>query len=323
MYRHNNIDNQEKQDKNFIENSKIIEKRTNKKIKNLKLAKAYMDLGYEKKGERVYNCNNYLVFAKRENENIYLKYANFCEDRLCPICSMHRSNQIFGQVSKVMNVVQEKNTELTPLFLTLTIRNCKAKDLKKALDSLFEGWHRMFSSKAKSMKTIVGWFRALEITYNEKTNRYHPHIHAILLVSSEYFEGQNYMTTRAWVQRWRKSLRLDYDPTCWIEKIETENQSKGMVAEVAKYTIKDSDYLDFDEKTTKKLVKVFSENLKYRRLIAFGGIMKEIAKELKLDFENFDLENQEMRRDVSEILYFYRWHVGISKYKFDLKLIKE
>lgn len=302
-----------------------LKKSSQTRKKDRRLADSMKRLGYENKAARIMDCGTQMVYAHILAENrMQLHSANFCRERLCPMCAMHRSRQIFAQVSQVMNAIDKERPGLTPVFLTLTLRNCEAGELSATLDTIFQGWNRFLANK-RVKRIIVGWFRALEVTYNEKEDTYHPHVHAILLMPPSYFTTpKDYMTTKQWVASWRKALRLDYDPVCDIRAIDTAADGRsGAVAEVAKYTAKDSDYLKEDEGLTDKLVAVFIAALKGRRLHAFGGLMKETAKRLKLDLKKMvpgevtDKNGVKLRKDIDYILYMYRWNMGLSRYDFE------
>ena len=305
--------------------SKKLEKSTKKRRKSNQVADSLERLGYEKKADRVRNCSTEMVFAYIFAEDRYqLHHANFCRERLCPMCAWHRTQQIFAQVSQVMDTIEQERPELVPIFLTLTVRNCSAAELNGTLDIVFKGWNNMMSGNSKVNRLVAGWFRALEITYNEQEDTYHPHIHAILLMPPSYFTTpKDYMTTEKWAQTWRKAMKLDYDPICDIRRVETEEGKAGAVAEVAKYTVKDSDYLKDDEKLTDKLVSEFGKAIKGRRLVAFGGLMKDVAKRLKLNLDRLtpdevtDEKGVVLRKDVDYILVLYRWNVGLSRYDYE------
>ena len=293
------------------------------------LSDSFKRMGKEGKAIRVRECATQLqvayIIAEGRHE---LYHANFCRERLCPMCAWQRSQYIFGEVSRVMDGVQKEHPDLQPIFLTLTMRNCSAADLNQTLDAIFKGWNRLMAND-KMKRLITGWFRALEITYNEKNDTYHPHIHAILLVSPSYFTmPKDYMGIMDWVRVWRKAAKLDYDPSCDIRSIGTENDRSGAVAEVAKYTLKSTDYLKpNDEKLTDKLVSEFGRAIKGRRLYAYGGIMKVIAKQLNLDAKaNFtpgeirDKAGNILRKDIDYILSNYRWNVGLTRYNYEGKV---
>lgn len=304
---------------------KKLEQPKTKRAKCIKVAESFQRLGYENKAARIRECGTQMVYAYIFAEDrAELHHANFCRERLCPMCAWQRTRQIFAQVSEVMNAIEQEQPELVPVFLTLTMRNCSGAELNGTLDTVFKGWNNMMSGTSKVKRLVIGWFRALEITYNEKDDTYHPHIHAILLMPPSYFNSKDYMPTEKWVQTWRRAMKLGYDPICDIRVIGGYAKDKsGAVAEVAKYTVKDSDYLKDDEKLTDKLISEFSRAIKGRRLVAFGGLMKEVAKRLKLNLESMtpgEITAQDgtvLRKDIDYVLMLYRWNVGLSRYHFD------
>jgi plasmid rolling circle replication initiator protein Rep len=289
-----------------------------KKVRGLKVADSFQRLGYDKKAMRIRFCGSALVFLRNlETGEKKLHGADFCRERLCPMCQWRKSMKVFHQVSKVMDRAQEENKDIVPLFLTLTLRNCSGDDLSSTLDTIFQGWYQI--TKHRKFKRIVqGWFRALEVTYNKESDTFHPHIHAILIVDKSYFKGKDYMETTEWVQLWRNALKLDYDPVCDIRKVKNGKGKHKAVAEVAKYTLKDTDFVHDDNELTDKLIEVLSTSLKGRRLFAFGGLLKQIAKQIGIeelaegDLVHIDEEN--VREDVATVLEVYRWNFGLANY---------
>ena len=295
-----------------------------KKVRSLELAESLHRLGDHKRANRVWWCSSTLVFAvAKDTGEKKLHDANFCRERLCPMCAWRKSKKVFHQVSDVMEEVDKESPGLVPIFLTLTLRNCSAKELSRTLDTVFTGWYRITNHR-KIKRIVRGWFRALEITYNKQDDTFHPHIHAILLVEKSYFKSKDYMETKDWVKMWRTALKLNYDPVCDIRKVKQRGKNKGKnkaVAEVAKYTLKDTEYISDDKQLTDKLVKILGEALRGRRLYAFGGLMKEIAKQLGIkdkDVGEGDLihldDDEDLRPDIDYILQIFRWNIGLSNY---------
>ena len=288
-----------------------------KKVRGLKLADSYKRLGFDNKSMRVWTCGNRLEFRVLEDGQRKLQNAYFCKERLCPMCQWRKSIKIFHQVSRVMDVTEGRHDNLIPVFLTLTLRNCVDQELASTLDNLFKGWYR-FTNHRKINRIVQGWFRALEVTYNKKENTYHPHVHVVLMVDRTYFTGKDYMHIIEWVKMWRMSLKLDYDPICDIRKVKADKGKHKAVAEIAKYTMKDTDYILADKEKMDKIVMTLSQALRNRRLYAFGGLLKIIAKELKADsLDEGDLvhiDAQSMREDVAMLLEQYRWNFGIADY---------
>jgi len=281
-------------------------------------------VNYEKRAANMQFCGTYLEFANMR-DGLKLINANFCRVPLCPMCQWRKSMRIFFGVSDIMREIEKRHLNYIPVFLTLTVRNCFLEDLNKNLDVAFNGWNDFMRSnslnpmvKGEITHVVKGWFRALEITYNDKTNTFHPHFHAIMLVEKSYFKGKDYMKTEDWVKLWRKSAKLDYDPVCDIRRTRSPKGKSKEVAEVAKYTYKDAEILSKKLSDDKKddVVKYLSGALHGRRLYAYGGVMKEIAAELKIkDDGEAEIEKDgEIDSSLAKMILTYHWNVGVSNY---------
>jgi len=296
-----------------------------KKEKTVLLAKSYKRLG-SKKTYRVSECSTYLEFRKSlECESKKLFKANFCKVRLCPMCVWRREKKIFGQVSKVMDK-SLNDKEYRFIFLTLTCQNIEGSELSNTLDKLFHSYKKMFERKSIK-KAIKGWFRALEVTHNlddssKDYDTYHPHFHVILMVNKSYFNKADlYLSQFDWTSLWKESLGVEYTPIVHVTafKTGTKKQVAKSVSESAKYTVKDNDYLlPNDDEMTDSAVMILDDALANRRLVAFGGELRKIHKELNLDdAENGDLintDNDDIREDVGVVIERYKWHVGYKQY---------
>lgn len=287
-------------------------------------------VNYEKRANNMNFCGTYLEFADVRG-GFKLINANFCRVPLCPMCQWRKSMRIFFEVSAIMRKIEERHLNYVPVFLTLTVRNCSVKDLGQNLDVVFDGWNEFMRSnslnpmvKGEITHVVKGWFRALEITYNDKADTFHPHFHAIMLVERSYFKGKDYMKTEDWVKLWRKSAKLDYDPVCDIRRTRSQKGKRKEVAEVAKYTYKDAEILSKKLSDDRKddIVKNLSGALHGRRLYAYGGVMKEIAAELKIkNDDKLDLkEDGEIDLSLAKMILSYHWNVGVSNYTLAKKM---
>ena len=302
-----------------------------KKIKTIELANSYYRLG-NKKYYRIRECGTYLEYRRYlETQELRLNRSNFCKVRLCPMCSWRRSLKIFGQTSKVMNKALEEK-EYRFLFLTLTCKNVDGEDLSEQIDTLFYAFNKM--NKRKQFKqSVKGWFRALEVTHNTDKSSvnydtYHPHFHMVLMVNESYFKDTRiYLTHKDWVELWKSCMSIDYEPFINIKafKSGTKEETEKSVAEVAKYAVKDDDLIikdesgQVDEELTDHAVFILDKALSNRRLVAFGGKLREIQQQLKLDdMENGDLINtdneEELRDDLNYVIESYHWKVGYNQY---------
>lgn len=322
----------------------LAEKFKPKKEESEKLVLSYARLGYDKKAERCAECGTLLEWtaecdgvggaphevgvpphgtAKRKMK---LYRANFCRDRLCPMCSWRRSYKIFGQVSQIMDLI---SNDYEFLFLTLTVPNCTANELVKTMNAMSKAWQK-FTHYAPVKRILKGFFKALEITYNMQADTYHPHFHNVLAVPKHYFKGQQYIHRDEWLSLWQKAMN-DYTITqvdirrargkikgseVSVEGEEAVKALAAAIAEIAKYAVKSADYLFKCEKTTDKVVSVLSSALADRRLCSFGGCFKDAHQKLQLDdAEDGDLVhmNKELRPDLAVQIYRYRWSCGAYK----------
>jgi plasmid rolling circle replication initiator protein Rep len=323
---YSNTDNKDKQEVlRDIHNGKEKKWRI-KKMNSLLLADSYERLENFQKLGRVVSCAHELYFETFADGSKRLKQADFCRVRLCPICAWRRSLKIFGQVSKIMNYLEEK-TSYKYLFLTLTQKNVTGPELSGEIDRLFYAFKKFIQNK-KFKAISKGWFRALEITHNIENGDYHPHFHMVIAVNKSYFKDSGlYINQMQWSELWRQSLEVDYTPIVDVRTVkqkEGEKYSKA-VAEIAKYTVKDSDYIiqpakefkqnkeleKFCQDMTDEVVEILDAALHGRRLISFGGEIKEIHKKLNLDdaldgdLINCDIDKP--REDLAEMIIKYRW----------------
>ena len=92
------------------------------------------------------------------------------------------------------------------------------------------------------------------------------------------------------------------------------------IYETSKYAVKDSDVIRGDKVTGRNLETVvdLDKALAYKRLISYGGLLKEIHAELNLDdAENGDLihvndEQDEIANGAVDVMAF--WHIGLNDY---------
>lgn len=297
-----------------------------KKLRSYYLARSFDRLHMEGRANRLISCGHYLEFAtNRETGERHLIGADFCRDRLCPMCSWRRSLRVFSDLSKVFDTVMTENSGYVPVFLTLTVKNCKPYELKSTLVSMQAAW-KAFCAILPVKRAFCGWFRCLEITYNKKDDTMHPHYHVMMLADRDYFESPDYLSIHKIVKFWRQALRCDYDPICHIRRIKSKknctNDVRSAVLEVAKYAVKDTDYIyPHDDELTDYVVENLAVGLDNVRLIAYGGILKKVSKMLKCKDDVDDLATIDAQQYENPVLYIvtkYRWSAGIGKYKNEI-----
>lgn len=256
-----------------------------RKILSLKLADIFEDLGYKKAMvERVATCGDTLRFIHREDGSLRLYQAYFCKNKLCPMCNWRRSMKYSYQTSRIVDEAIKRQPKGRFLFLTLTVKNVPGDELNGAISQLTKSFDRLFK-RAKVMKNLIGYLRSVEVTHNEKENTYHPHIHVLLMVRPAYFRSKDdYISQVEWSKLWANSLKVSYVPMVDIRAVkETGKGLKGAILETAKYPTKPIK-LDVENK---QVVDDLYNGLYRKRQLGYGGLFKEIKKQLALD----DAEN--------------------------------
>lgn len=323
-------------------NTEIEKKFTPKKEMSVLLSDSYKRLRWYRKADRVADCGSWLEWLERSGNGgegvpdtaersapavgtpprpaYKLYHANFCRERLCPMCSWRRSYKIFGQMSQIMNYLGSKYRFI---FLTLTVPNCKPEELNGLIDDMLKGWHKLVNRKA--FKTAVkGFFRALEVTRNKKNGTYHPHFHVVLAVDPHYFKDERYIKRDEWLHMWQQSMK---DPSITQVDVRTMRDKKtgavsgealsSAVAEAAKYAVKSADYIfTGNDKLMDTIVLTLSSALSHRRLTALGGVFKEAQAQLGLDDpEDGDLVHLDnsIRSDLATMIIRYEWSAGAYK----------
>lgn len=271
-----------------------------------------------KKSERVKDCANVLEFKKNiETGERKLYRVWFCKSRLCPMCNWRRAMKHGIQSQKVVAEVIRRKPKVRWLFLTLSVKNVyDGEELNKSLSKMSEGFRRMMGYK-KVSKNLVGFMRATEVTVNQTDNSYNQHMHVLLCVESTYFKNtENYIDQGQWTGFWKKAMKLDYDPVVDVRAIKPKNKGKSdiksAIDETAKYPVKDTDFMTDDEERNLQRLADLEEGLYRKRLISYGGLLKEIHKELNLDdAEDGDLihtdDEEKVDEDGFSIIAMWNW----------------
>lgn len=297
--------------------------------------------GLDRRAAALRGCSTYLEFAVTE-EGLKLHQANFCRERLCPMCAWRRSRKIYGHMSRIMAEISARGYNIQYVMLTLTCRSVQGAELRAALDAMVKGWDRL--CKRKRIKSAVaGWYRGIEITRdtdefitaaryaagksyysarglavgdkNPNFGLFHPHIHCLLAVTPSYFT-RNYIKQSDWAELWRAALGADYSPVVDVRRV--RGQTVRAAAEVAKYAAKPGDYISPDDvDLSAETVQVLDAALKGRRLVAYGGLLRDVHRELNLDDEETgDLVQTDAEAAAADeiLTVTYIFNTGFNEY---------
>ena len=275
-----------------------MEKYTQKKLRNQLLQTLIGKHVSDKSFERIKECNTFLfMVADKTMEKTKLHRSNNCDNRFCPICAWKKSRKNALKISVLMQYLrEEENKEF--VFLTLTAPNVKAEELDDEIKHYNKSFQRLMQRK-EVKSAVKGYVRKLEVTYNKERDDYHPHFHVILAVNKSYFTDKNYYISRdRWLELWQQSTKNNLITQVDVRKVKATDNKKE-VSEIAKYSAKDSDYLE-DE----KVFDTFYKSLSGKRLIVYSGLFKDASKK----YENKELENYK-ELDPTQYIYqiFYHW----------------
>ena len=318
------------------------------------MANEMLSIAYEvvdpAKAARLRECASVLTFRRYDDNTLKLDSMTSCRVRLCPMCAWRRSLRNFYNNLAIARYLDSQPQGGAWLALTLTVKSCTGDVLSEQIDNLFYAYNKLM--KQKSVKSVVkGFYRGLEVTHdceqfisrksflrrkkwlvsqglnvgdeNPTFDCYHPHFHVLIHTNQSYFsDSRYYMSTVAWAEAWKQALGVDYTPSVKVQRVKSFGSSgiAGSVAEISKYSVKDTDYIypeDWD--LTTDTVRVLDAALANRRLIAYGGDCREAKKLLQLaDADTGDLvavSDDTISDDgKSYTLESYFWQTGYSQY---------
>ena len=273
--------------------------------------KVYPDLYSKSAIKGAQNCGSHLSFNECAVDKTHPKDlvgADFCRGRLCTGCQMRRSLKCFSTTVKIVHHLQHENPSLQFILLTLTVPNVTIDRLDETVDHMFGSWKKLMNRRG--VKRInKGYLRCLEITYNQKRDDFHPHFHALIAVNKSFFTGKYYIKRNDWLEMWRDSTEQPEITQVDVRKVKADTPEQVLKAcgEIAKYSTKTWDsatkksnrqflgrtddltygveghlWIRDTPEETAKIVAELSTILKGRRLLQYGGLLRDAKRELKL-----------------------------------------
>lgn len=195
-------------------------------------------------------------------------------------------------------------------------------------------------NKAKHLKPRKKYYDNLGLVIGDENpnfDMFHPHLHIIFAVPANYFESSEYLRQSELAELWAESVGQGYTPMVDIractdydssisevvkfnslEDFRVKNLSSA-VAEIAKYSVKGSDFLSGTDDQNEKTVKSLLGALKNRKMFEFYGVFRAVRKELKLeaDIENGDLvhvESDSNGKSKLLVVLIFEWNDKLSRY---------
>ena len=320
------MDNYTKKKTKIQEENNVLQKCTDKKLKNPKFTAFIAPLTTKKNTERISECGDFVMFLADMNlENMKLHKSNFCGNRFCPMCSWRTSCKDSLEITILMeHLKKEENKEF--IFLTLTTPNVQGDSLKSEIEKYSKAFKLLM--QRKEIKNIAkGYIRKLEVTYQKEKyitkelwkrkkkyykNRglvigdlepnfdtYNPHFHVVVAVNKSYFtQTKQYISQERWLELWQEATGDHSITQVDVRKAKLNDLKE--VYELAKYSAKDSDYL-----VSPSVFKTFYLALKGKQVLVFGGLFKDAHKLYKLG----ELDCYKKQDNIEYIyMLYYNWH---------------
>lgn len=296
---------------------------------------------YYKKYESMKSCNRELLFGVKKGDSFddkKLLWCHSCRDRYCALCQHKTSRVRAYRTSKIVQTMKKRYDDINFIFLTLTVKNVErdGKKLKDTVRKMNKAFHKMLNYSAITgsglrgesceNQVVKGTMKKLEITYNRREGKFHPHFHVLLAVGSEYFTPEYYLSQKRWRNIWKKAMGLSYDPYVYVEMVSKNSKKMNSVQaaayEITKYVTKSKDIVGDGSMThwEDKGVLFALNELKGMRFYSFSGLFKEIRSELFGNREEITDEELVNADDLSEdeindyILFTYRWNFSKNDY---------
>lgn len=229
----------------------------------------------ERRAVRMEGCSSYLVRRTCCSCGKEKYHADRCGDRFCPTCARIRSARLARRYGAG---IAEYSVGRHGYLVTLTYRNAATLPDRKRIAA--DVRNLMRSAFWKPYGGVEGGLYSVELTYNRKTDTWHPHVHALLFTRGEL----PCFTDAGGVVRW--DVRMVNQPVSDLWRgitggsfIVNGKPFNGNVEEVVKYITKLDELVSMPEHRLAELCAW----TKGRRMVSlFGGLYR-----MKLD-ENED-----------------------------------
>lgn len=276
----NLIDEAEEQRKIEKRNKKIelvinTEDTVKRKVRTQDVVKLFEKFN-SKRAEKIRSCANILVYKiNLDNYNRKLAKASFCKDMFCIECAKRKSNLLYHNLHEIMKEAKEKqNQEFA--HMTLAIKNSTAENLSAGIDRLLYGF-KLMMKRVRFVRAFEGYFRSLEITYNEEEDTYHAHLHVLVSFNKDEYFDRRYkkyishdrlvrefaVATKVVTRKEVKKMELGkIKVTGFIKKIYDKNDENVMTEEFKKELEKDEER-KFEKKRYEEYDSAISESAKY------------------------------------------------------------
>ena len=137
---------------------------------------------------RVNSCGSYLMFKQGVvNNEVVTKLDQIflCKHKYCVFCQAIKASKRLKSLKEVFSNIETDRYKYK--FITLTAPSVTAKELRGQVNAMQSAFNALNTSYKKA-KLLHGYYKSVELTYNEQTNEFHPHLH--IVADCEYIPQQ-------------------------------------------------------------------------------------------------------------------------------------
>lgn len=216
--------------------------------------------------EKIEECLNFVSIT-----DYGVVTGSYCKNRYCPICSKIKEIETKILIEELLNHFSNR----TILFATFTVTSVVVKNVEEIKEHR-EKLTKAFTKMIRSFKTVTGYIKKVETTFNEETSQLNIHIHSFLLVTNY---TNNYIKMEEWKKKWQEATGDKKAKEIKIILISKEEKS---LKKLSSYVSK----LDLSKmKINDEISNLFSNAEKSKRDITFGGDFKEAKKVIEAEMK--------------------------------------
>lgn len=216
--------------------------------------------------EKINECMNFVSVT-----NYGVVTSGYCKNRYCPFCSKIKEIEFKNLIEELLNYFSNK----TILFATFTVTSIVVNneiEIKEHREKLTKA----FTKIIRSFKSITGYIKKIETTFNEETRQLNIHIHSFLLVTNY---SSNYIKLSEWKKKWQQATG---DNKAKEIKIVLINKEEKSLKKLSSYVSK----LDLSKmKINDEISNLFEIAEKSKRDITFGGDFKKAKKVIEAEMK--------------------------------------
>ena len=197
--------------------------------------------------------------------------GSYCKNRYCPFCSKIKELEIKALIEELLNHFSNR----TILFATFTVTSAIVKNVDEVKEHR-DKVTKAFSKMIRSFKTVTGYIKKTETTFNEETSQLNIHIHSFLLITNY---SSNYIKLSEWKKKWQEATG---DNKAKEIKIVLINKEEKSLKKLSSYVSK----LDLSKmKLSNEISNLFYNAEKNKRDITYSGDFKEAKKIIEAEMK--------------------------------------